>query len=156
MSKQTEHVNDKTNGKSNGKSHNATAARSEAENTVEEGPVRHAVRTSTSFISSNAVPLALIGAGATILAMRTVNGGDNRVAHSVETVRERAAEGARHASERVRHGREIAGEKVGDGVRKSSEVVRSNPVATGVAAMAIGAGIAAAAPYVASRRNHAE
>ncbi|MBP5857051.1 hypothetical protein KAJ83_08525 [Marivibrio halodurans] len=126
----------------------------EANGTVNERVIAVA-RESGDFLRGNAVPIALVAAGVGMLAMRTVNGGDNRAAHAVEqargkavetatTVREGAGIRARQVGEKVRNGSGAVRRNVGNGVAQSQEVVRTHPVATGLAAAAIGAGVAAA------------
>lgn len=141
----------KTNAGANG---GAETHDTEANGTVNERVVAVA-RGSGDFLRGNAVPIALVAAGVGMLAMRTVNGGDNRAAHAVEqargkavetatTVREGAGTRARQVGEKMRNGSGAVRRNVDNGVAQSQEVVRTHPVATGLAAAAIGAGVAAA------------
>ena len=77
--------------------------------TTQETTTLQPIRTGYEFITDNAAPLALIAAGAGLLAMRTVNGGDNRATHTVETVRTRARDAAAQAAHRAEAGAETAG-----------------------------------------------
>ena len=130
--------------------------------TTQETTTLQPIRTGYEFITDNAAPLALIAAGAGLLAMRTVNGGDNRATHTVETVRTRARDAAAQAAHRaeagaetagqtVRHGAERVREGVGEGVVRSRETVREHPMATGLAAAAVGAGAVALMPRLVGR-----
>lgn len=122
---------------------------------VVNGRAMEAVRGSGAFLRDNAIPLGLVAAGAGMLAMRTVNGGDNRAAHAVDaakgkaaetaaTVKDGTAERARQAGQKAREGGGAVRQGVGNGVARSRATVETHPVATGLVAAAIGAGVAAA------------
>jgi ElaB/YqjD/DUF883 family membrane-anchored ribosome-binding protein len=145
----------KTNGKTTNRTPNRTAESDAAAEEQASNRAGEVVRESGAFLRDNAVPLGLVAVGAGMLAVRTVNGGDNRVAHAVDRARTKASETAASVKDdtveraqtvgaKVREGGSVARHRVGDGIAQSGDLVRTHPVASGMVAAALGAGIAAA------------
>lgn len=125
-------------------------------------PTAHAspVAASAEFVKDNAVPLTLVATGVGLLAAKTVNGGDNAVKNAAG----RGREGVTSAAAQVtKHGRVIGGkardgvQRVGQGARRSvagtQRIVATHPVASGIAAAALGAGLAFALPKLLNRNT---
>lgn len=105
------------------------------------------------FVKSNAVPISLVATGVGLLAAKTVNGGDNAVMNAAGRGRARAAAGVETVKGRAADIRERSRKgvkKARDGVRTSAagsrQLVATHPVATGLAAAALGASLAFALP----------
>lgn len=125
-----------------------TAASPENGNeTVAQG----AVATSADFVSRNAVPLGMVAAGLGILAARNINGGDNAVTKAAARGRKRLALAAESGRGKAKKGAGSLRKRAGKGVVRSKQTVASHPVAAGVAAAAVGAGLAVAVPKLINR-----
>ncbi|MDW3204767.1 MAG: hypothetical protein R8L07_04420 [Alphaproteobacteria bacterium] len=119
-----------------------------------------AAAASADFMRENVIPLSLVAAGVGMLAVKNVNGGDNAVMNAAG----RGKEGVSAAAASVtKHGRTISGkarngvQRVGSGARRSvdgtRQMVATHPVASGIAAAALGAGLAIALPKLLNRSN---
>lgn len=130
-------------GKTNGKTASA----------VENAKVtaRSAGVSTAEFVSKNAVPLGMVAAGIGILAARNINGGDNAVTQAATRGRKRLAAAAEQGSGKARKNAAKLRKRAGKGVARSKQTVAAHPVAAGVAAAAIGAGLAVAVPKLMNR-----
>ncbi|MEX2643026.1 MAG: hypothetical protein WD270_06210 [Acetobacterales bacterium] len=110
------------------------------------------------FLARTAVPVALVATGLGILATKSINGGDNKLSRAAERGQARATAAAVEWGERgrelsqelkeeiveeLRRSGQLVRRNLDSGVSRSQEMVRENPLATGLAALAIGAGLAA-------------
>lgn len=103
------------------------------------------------FVSRNAVPLGLVAAGIGILAARNISGGENAVTKAAERGRRRLAGLAEAGSGKARKGAVKLGKGAEKGVARTKRTVAEHPVAAGVAAAAVGAGLAVAVPKMINR-----
>lgn len=107
--------------------------------------------TAAEFVSKNAIPLGMVAAGIGIIAARNLNGGDNAVANAAARGRKRLTAMAATGRGKARKNAAKLRKRAGKGAIRSKETVASHPVAAGVAAAAVGAGLAVAVPKLIDR-----
>lgn len=107
--------------------------------------------TAAEFVSKNAIPLGMVAAGVGIIAARNLNGGDNPVANAAARGRKRLAAMAETGRGTARKKAAKLRKQAGKGAVRSKETVATHPVAAGVAAAAVGAGLAVAVPKLMNR-----
>ncbi len=114
------------------------------------------------FLASNSVPIALVATGVGLMAARNINGGDNAATRAAANGKARVADIAAAAgkkgksvSQKARKNGGALRKSAGNGLARAQDTVRANPVATGLTAFAIGAGLAVALPKLAERRKQA-
>lgn len=107
--------------------------------------------TAAEFVSKNAIPLGMVAAGVGIIAARNLNGGENTVANAAVRGRKRLAALAETGRGTARKKAAKLRKQAGKGAVRSKETVASHPVAAGVAAAAVGAGLAVAVPKLMNR-----
>ncbi|WP_425407450.1 hypothetical protein [Hwanghaeella sp.] len=127
----------------------ASAAASKTEDTGVT--VEAAQTTPAEFISKNAIPLGMVAAGIGILAARNINGGDNAVTNAAARGRKKLAAAAETGRGKARKSASKLRGRAGNGLSKSKQTVAAHPVAAGVAAAAVGAGLAVAVPKLINR-----
>ncbi len=144
----TEKKKTKAKAADNGMSKGSTKA-AEMANGVEAA--RSAAATSADFVSRNVIPLGMVAAGLGILAARNINDGDNAVTTEAARCRKRLALAAKQGRGKAAKGAGKLRKRAGDGVVRSKQTVSDHPVAAGVAAAAVGAGLAVAVPKLMNR-----
>ena len=107
--------------------------------------------TTAEFVSKNAIPLGVVAAGIGILAARNLNGGDNAVTKAATRGRKRLAAMTESGRGKARKSATKLLKQAGKGATRSKEMVATHPVAAGVAAAAVGAGLAVAVPKLMNR-----
>ncbi|WP_308910388.1 hypothetical protein [Pseudokordiimonas caeni] len=100
---------------------------------------RPAMEATTDFIKDNAVPLTMVAVGAGLLAARTIANGDNAVNHAAD----QATDGLTRAGHRAEEVSREAARIARDRADALTDTIREHPVMSGIAALAIGAGVAA-------------
>lgn len=112
------------------------------------------------FLASNSIPIALVATGVGLLAARNINGGDNaatRVAANGKTkvaeIAATAGKKGKSLSQKAQNNGNSLKRNASVSLAKAQDTVRSNPVATGLTAFAIGAGLAVALPKLVERHK---
>lgn len=135
-----------------------TAQDAQSVHAAEPAEPMTATAASAEFMKDNVIPLTLVATGVGMLAVKNVNGGDNAVMNAAG----RGKDGVSAAATKVtKHGRVIGGkarngvQRVGSGARRSvagtQQAITTHPVASGIAAAALGAGLAIALPKLLNR-----
>ncbi|RVU36568.1 hypothetical protein EOI86_15380 [Hwanghaeella grinnelliae] len=142
----------KTKTKTDTKKTKAKTAKNNA-NTAEKVEMKASAigTTAAEFVSKNAVPLGMVAAGIGILAARNLNGGDNAVTKAATRGRKRLAAMTETGRGKARKSATKLRKKAEKGAVRSKETVATHPVAAGVAAAAVGAGLAVAVPKLMNR-----
>jgi len=107
--------------------------------------------TAAEFVSKNAIPLGMVAAGIGIISARNLNGGDNAVANATARGRKRLTAMAETGRGKARKNAAKLRKRAGKGAFRCKETVATHPVAAGVAAAAVGAGLAVAVPKLMDR-----
>lgn len=145
------------------KSKKKTSTKKQAKKTAAETAAVSARNGSAArdFLASNTVPIALVATGVGLMAAKNINGGDNAVTRSAASGKAKVADIAAAAgkkgksvSRKARDGSGALRNGAGAGLVKAQDTVRTHPVAAGLTAFAIGAGLAMAVPKLAERRKH--
>lgn len=119
-----------------------------------ESAARHPA---ADFLKENAVPLALVAVSTGYIAANSINGGDNKVMNAGRDLAEKAGKSIAKAQKNLRTASGKAGEKAKAGAGDLETLVSKHPIATGLAALAFGAGVAAVAlPKIQQQRASAQ
>ena len=117
-------------------------------------------RAARNFLASNSIPIALVATGVGLLAAKNFNGGENAVTRTAANGKAKMADAAATAgkkgksiSQKVKKNGGALQQNASAGLAKARDTVRANPVATGLTAFAIGAGLAVAIPKLVEHRR---